>query len=635
MSPRNKQIVCPILLCLALAALIFAFERFPQKQAVLAQTRSLNYLAVSKVRNKFHLPLPAALDSALAVPLPPPPRSPVADPPAGFYSAPIRVHLRATRPGGIIRYTLDGSTPSRQSFRYQSPLAIDSTTVLRFREFPPDSSPGPVFTHTYLVANVPGLPVLSLVSDPANLWNKYSGIYANALMRGQKWERLAHVEYFDERHRRQLDFPAALRIHGNWTRKRSKKSFRFRYHLAQVAGKKAGHFLTAPGYTPWRTVVLRAAAGSITGTLRDELFNTLYLQTGGIAAQSFPVALLLNGEFWGIYYLREKIDPDFLQRRFGHRAYDLLYKQRDVVAGSSTAWKDFRDFFRKSDLSDSLTFQQFAAQMDITDFIDFWAYNIYAANLDWPHVNLYVFRPRTPGGKWRWISWDADATFWRQQGMKHNTFAWAARKEVRHDLKWGKSRGYRDQWRNIKYSTIFRKALQNRDFQAAFVTRFCDLLNGPLHPQTVDATLAAILSDLQGTLLWEFTRWSVDSAYVAGKVQGMREFIARRPDIILAHIRQELDLGELRTLEVRVSPEGAGSVKVNRILPPEYPWRGRYFPDFPLAITAVPAPGYRFSHWSGISAPTPEIQIQLQENHRLTAHFLPQQITVHKPPAGE
>ncbi len=612
-----------VILAIALFSTIVLFENNSLKNKILAQARSLNYLSASKFKNKFHLPLTDAIDAALDASTIAESPSPAPDISGGCFDHPVTVRLAAAHPGAVLYYTVDNSTPTNYSPVYHRPIRIDSTTVLRFREAHPGGALGKTITHTYIINKNIHLPIVSLVTEPVNLWNKNSGIYAHPFERGPKWERAANIEYFDKKQQRKLSTTGALRIHGNWTRKAGKKSFRFRFHPESGADAGIPEILHEKGFTGERTVILRAAGGRITATLRDELFNSLYLKAGGTASQSSPALLLLNGKIWGIYFLRERIDADFLERRFGKGGYDLLYKRRDAVLGEAKNWKKFRQTFKKQSLEPEKNYREFEEQLDIDDFLKYWLYNIYAANLDWPHYNVYVYRKKEmPDSLWRWIAWDTDATFLRKQGISHNTLAWAARKKLRHDLKWDFKKGYRDQPRNLKYSQILWRALENEDFRQQFVTRFCDYLNDNLSPQKAMPVFENIAKTLQPDVHFELEKWGVDSSYYAIRVEGIRNFIRKRPEIIRNYFREELHLGETHTIELQVQPTGGGNIQINSVLAENFSWRGKYFQDFPVTLTAKALPGYEFVRWMDVSLPaSPQVTLRLERDRKIGAVF--------------
>ncbi|MDB5104056.1 MAG: Por secretion system C-terminal sorting protein [Fibrobacteres bacterium] len=555
------------------------------------------------------------------------------DPKGGFASSHTRVVLSA--PGREeIRYTLDGSIPDHYSAVYTGPLSIESTTVVRARILKRGLLPGPTVSGTYFLEPRPGMPVVSLVMDPVTLWNKYSGIYENPRKSGEEWERPVDFEVLRAPGQAAWISKGRIRVHGGYSRTHPKKSFRLRYPvLDRDAGAAERGILVPRGVGRERTVVLRAGGSNSRHRLRDELFSALYRRSGGIASGFEPVTVYLNGAYWGIYDAREYVDGDFLEARFGPGKYELLAfdsKHRNdwatSIIGKKKAWKETVRFFQGSDLTRAEAYAKAGELLDFPSLIDYWAHNVYAANIDWPYNNMTVFRKVDGDGRWRWISWDADATFDFGGGkVGHATLEWAIRDRIRNDLKHNYEKGLYEDEGTFLVSTLFmRKLLANPEFKSAFVTRFTDLLNTEFRPERVEALLDSILALSRSDLPRDWKRWGLtDSSFRAD--QGlMRGFIHDRPAVVRSHLERVFGLGE--AIKVDVAFDTAwGSVRVNEASLPASPWSGGYYRGMRLRFTAVPRPGFAFKGWTLGSKPStdPVLETTLDNPLSLRARFAP------------
>lgn len=539
----------PIGLCLVavavLALLIALFDRHPLRDPITGQLYGLNHLRVAKL-SKISTPA-AQRHSGTKEPLSPQifaGEDLGADIKGGIYDKSLRVTLTSSKPGAI-HYTLDGSTPTERSLAYREPIHIERTTALRFASFASDHRPGPIESHTYVIGESLGLPVLSLVLDPVFLWNKYSGIYINALKGGGKWRRPAQAEYFEDRD--SLRFPVELKIHGNWSRSSEKKSFQLRYATAALRGRDRNTILS-PGsdQTSDRSVVLRAAAMDVSYRLGDELFRSVYADAGGLVSRATPILLLINAKHWGLYNLHEKIDRAYLKRINGADANELVDDAGYRKTTDGGSWNRMLDFFITQDLTQDEKFHKATELMDVENFTDYWLFNIYGGNFDWPQSNYFAFRKRAEGERWRWISWDADATFNLEKGLRHDTLGWATRGELRHDLSYGG--GDRDEESWLVSTAIMRSLLRNRDYQARFVRRFCALRDSHFRPDRLQARFDGILDRLTPHLTVDWARWpGSKQAYLDG-VQGVRRFIAERPAIVLRQFQERFGFTECRAV---------------------------------------------------------------------------------------
>jgi hypothetical protein len=188
--------------------------------------------------------------------------------------------------------------------------------------------------------------------------------------------------------------------------------------------------------------------------------------------------------------------------------------------------------------------------------VDYWIANIYAANLDWPHHNTYAFRSRNaPDARWRWVSWDADATFdFMGQGLHHDTLAWAMRAELRHDLKFNNHKGNPDRERSLISTLILRRLLQNDAFRQRFVARLLELLQTEFREDRMERRLQQVITPVLGDLRLDLARWPETEATFDANLEQIRTFFRRRPDILMGHVRQHFPAETRRLVTSRSSP---------------------------------------------------------------------------------
>jgi hypothetical protein len=457
-----------------------------------------------------------------------------ADLSGGFYEAPVKVKLTASPPGPVF-YTLDGSVPSEKSSRYDGPIPIQRTAVLSFAGMSSELVARPVEVRTFLIGEPEDMPVLSLAVNPAFLWNRHAGLYLNPFKRGSGWRRPAQAEYFEERHSPPLRFPVQMEVHGNWSRGAAKKSFELTYVPAAMPPDR-NNILASPGdKDASRAVVVRAAAMDVSYRLGEELFRDVYADSGGSTTRAVLVRLLLNGTPWGLYNLHEKIDKTFLKRRYGAGDYDLVDGAGYRRSRDGVAWNRMLDFFMTYDLGEENNFEKALRLIDVENFTDYWLFNIYSGNVDWPQSNYYAYRNRAPGKRWRWLSWDADAAFDIDRGLHHDTLAWATRDELRHDLSYNGDDIDFKHW--LVSTAIVRNLLKHRGYRDQFVRRFCTLHSTYFQPDRLQARFQAILDRMTLHLDADWQRWPGSKrAYLKG-VQDVRRFIRERPAIVLEHFQ--------------------------------------------------------------------------------------------------
>jgi hypothetical protein len=516
-----------------LALLTASFSASPLRQSILGQLSTLGSMRALRFENVVGSTASnwgAAGAKALLRP------AVDADRPGGFYDAPVQVVLTASA-STTIYYTLDGSLATEYSLHYVEPVWIKQTALLSFAGKSADGRTGPVERRTYLVGERDDMPVLSLAVDPAFLWNRHAGIYLNPFKRGKGWRRPAQAEYFADRHTPPLRFPVQVSIHGNWSRRAEKKSFELNYTAPAMPPDRNGILISAGEGGAQRAVVVRATAMDLSYRFGDQLFRDLYGAAGGVTAPAVLVRLLLNGEFWGLYNLHEKIDKTFLRRLYGRADYDLVDSAGYSKSRDGAEWNRLLDFFMTRDLSEERNFALARRLIDLENFTDYWLFNIYAANYDWPQSNYYAFRKREPNERWRWISWDADGAFDTGRGLHHDTLTWAMRTELRHDLSYSGDDIDFKHW--LVSTVIIRGLLKHRGYQEQFVRRFCELHGELFEPRRLLTRFQGVLDRMTPHLGADWQRWSGSKEAYPKGVENVRRFIRERPAIVLEHFRRK------------------------------------------------------------------------------------------------
>jgi len=543
--------------------LSWAYTALPQGEASRRQLWGLGQANYHEFREKLNASRLPSESGLLALGLTEEEPAPVvASPAGGAFEGPVTVELRAN---GRIHYTLDGSIPTRRSPTYREPLRIDSSTVLRARVLTRGSQPPPAAAWHFVLRGVTHVPVVSIATDPVGLWNKYSGIYANPQDRGRAWEREAHVGYIAVNGSAVQEIPAEIRIHGGYSRMAAKKSFRIRFDDATVA-TLPDHVLRSGAASGTNRVVVRGDGGNPVARIRDALAGDLYRTLGGAVSRGEPVEVLLNGDYWGLYDLREHVGEGFLLSRFGPGSYEhLTHDSENVedwltpVVGTRDGWDATLRQLGSLELETPDGLAAAADLIDIDNTLDYWLHNVYIANVDWPYNNVHIYR-RIDGSdrRWRWIAWDMDPAFLH---IDHNTLAWALRDRVRNDLKWNYLRGaFEDSERFLISTWPLRMLLRNPAIRDRFIARAQVLLQLHYTEDDILPRLDSLLDRDAAARRRDAARWGWSDSTFHAAIDTIRSFVRERPRHVQHHLADAFGLGEPVTVRFDVAGPGTLSI---------------------------------------------------------------------------
>jgi hypothetical protein len=356
-----------------------------------------------------------------------------------------------------------------------------------------------------------------------------------------------------------------------------------------------------------------------------------------LAVQAFqPVVVFINGEYWGILNMMEKINEHYVADNFkiepdsvdvlnGFETDEPYYHPEWPIAGSIDKYAELTDFLRENDLSDDVNYQAVMTMIDIAKYATYQNAEILMANVDWPGNNMKFWREKGENGKWRWIVFDIDAGLaaWKDDGFDetYNSLEIATEPDGPSSTLWGTE----STWPNPPWSTfVLRSLLENNKFENLFIATLCDLLATNFKPVIskpwVDARADLIINEIDN----HEDRWDISGSwYIEDNKNTVKEFLDNRGQYILEHYADYFNLsGNMKELIISV-PDMGGSVKVNNQLIKEYPFSGTYFEELELELTAIPDRGFEFFKWEGVGSPDTSIAINMSENKSISAIFQP------------
>lgn len=595
--------------------------------------------------------------------------------PAGFYEDAFYLEITC-EDGCNVYYTLDGTIPSLTSLKYDGPIyikdvsecdnmytditdislvsdytpeyTVDKANVIRAVAIDEEGNESDEVTATFFVDfkekhEYDNITVLSMVTDPDNLFDYEHGIYvtgkvydsvlsmvgettnlfltpANYNREGKGWERKAHIEMFDQAGDMQFSQAIGIRIHGGWSTAFNQKSFNL-YAQPDIDGQttvfdglfnqhESTMMLRTGGFRDWNLTKFR------------DVLNQFLVEDRDILTQSaIPCQLFLNGEYWGLYNIQEKVDASFVASNYGVDEENVIVlKNESIVSGEDeeyVLWQSLIDFAENNDLSKEDNYSIISEMMDIQSFIDYNCFQIYVANCDSVANNLARWRTREISddkycdGKWRWILYDTDDS----AGMPIEGVDYA-----QYDV----DTFIGGHWYETPLEeTLFSALIRNEEFKKAFVVSFMDMANYHFDYETNVKSVIEDFYEKYAIGVVASHRRFRDANYsekdYLQEVDLVKEFYSKRYQYITAYMKNDLGLeGELNNVMLK-QDECGGRVYINTLeLEEGENFEGCYYSDYSIKLRAVPSQGYEFAGWNvddTMVSKNEEIELDMRTGH--------------------
>ncbi len=526
-----------------------------------------------------------------------------------------------------VYYTTDGSIPDTSSLLYTSSIPIDNTTVLRFKGYSFGNLPSEVVTNTYIINENITMPIISISTNPENLWDEETGIYvlgndydpafpyfgANFW---EDWEKTAHFEIFETDQITKYESNAGIKIHGNWSRALDQKSLAF--FARGEYGNKEFEYKLFPNrsFSKYNNFILRNSGQDFSSTMfRDLLMQNLVGDLDLDLMAGRPAIVFLNGEYWGIHNIREKLNEDMIAAHHNllPDEINLLENNANIVEGTNEKYQQLITYITNNNLSNNNYYTVVKNLMQVDNFVDYELANIYYANNDWPGNNIKYWTSQSDTSRWRWLMFDTDFGFglYDENAHKLNSLTFALEPNG-------------PNWPNPPWSTLLlRRLLQNTQFKNEFINRFADLSNSIFRKDVVLAKIDSLKNlyareinrhiSKYGT--FNFSQWTNNVNY-------LRSFANSRVQFLRLYFIQYFGLESTSIVNLNVNDKQQGKIKINRLIVDSYPWNGVYFKNIPILVTAVPKNGYKFVRWEGkINSDSISVTINPDGIDSLTAVF--------------
>lgn len=554
-------------------------------------------------------------------------------PQGGLFSGPRAITL-ISDPGTIVRYTVDGSIPTRESKVYQGPIHISETTVFRAKGYHDQRLPSDVVTSSYIINEPATFPVLSITTPPEFLFDEEIGITPGLCVSDKhgepgadppfdpdanfwhKWERPVHIAYYTPDGIVGFSQDAGIAIFGGMLGRQLRQKA-FTLYARNRYGDSDFDFplFQSKPINSYRRFILRCSSNDFNRSfMRDAMMQTLVIGQMDIDYQAYqPVIVYINGNYWGLYNMREKTNQFYAEHNYGidPDSVDLVEGISQTAHGDGRSYQELLDFVTSNDMKISSHYDHVKTRMDIPEFMNYFITEIYVCNHDWLVQNIKCWREHRDGGKWRWLLYDLDWGFSGELTLNTEDY-------TDNTIQWVHEQG--------EASILFRRLMENEAFRAEFIQRFATHLNLTFEPDRVLHIIGTMADRISPEIPRQIQRWEAlrSITYWNEQIDILKTFAIKRPAYMTDHLESAYMLDGKSHLVLEVSGEESGWISVFDTPCPSPSFSGVWYDGMALQIKAHAKPGWKFVQWEGDFLSQEEaMEITLSHDAVLHARFEP------------
>ena len=430
------------------------------------------------------------------------------------------------------------------------------------------------------------IPVLSIVTDKDYLFShdadeEKGGIYIFTGPpvgdpMGNGWTRPVSAELFGCDH--DFSVTCGLRLHGGHGRlaeKNPKHSFRLVFKKEYGEKTLKYPLFSEDDSEKYDQLVLRCHFGNSwqhwmesnrqkAQYTRDVWARRIQRKMGWTSVNALYVHVFLNGMYWGLYNIAERVDDQYGKDHLGGKKEDIDVikieeeggNHIEASEGDLEAWAKMFETAAKA--SDDIYYNLLQgkdadgnddpsqeALLDIDNFIDYMLINQYAGNTDWDHHNWYAIRRKGEESQgFRFLCWDSELII-------DNPYENVLTKNNGDESPTG----------------IFNHLMENKHFAKKYMERAKELLadNGMLGAKSTEEVWDSLYNTISTALYAEAARWgdyrrgvhpyqtqgelyTVDGTYMAERKRLHEQYFPRRSSIVMSMIENTFEIDDFEPL---------------------------------------------------------------------------------------
>ena len=412
--------------------------------------------------------------------------SPIFNIDGGYVNIGTEIKL-STNDGSSIYYTTDGSFPSKNSTKYDKPITINKTTIIKAISYKDGYIESDIISRTFKTDRKHDIAYVSISSDYNSLFGG-SGLITNYMSNAEK---KVSFEFYEADGTLGTSFLANAKLSGADSRKEPQKSISI--YLRKRYGQSFVNypFFSENDYHEYSSIVLRNAGEDPKGVrIMDAAISRILDGEMDIDKQAYrPVAVYLNGSYYGLYNIREKLNGDYVQSKFDIDNDDVdLIKYSTPTNGSTREYNQLVSYINNHNPANKDVYEYLKSQIDVEELANYWIVESFFGNTDLGNIRYW----KSDDTKWRFMLYDMDWSLWNM-GL-----------DMGYPTKSGRVPAATYLGSSI---TIVRKLYQNSEFKDLYLTNLAKYLKTTFKPERMTKIVDELASEIENEMTYHINRW--------------------------------------------------------------------------------------------------------------------------------
>lgn len=469
-------------------------------------------------------------------------------------------------------------------------FTVSNTTNYVFRLFKDGYLPSVPVTRSYIKTdNKYTIPVVSIVGDDKYyndpMWgidvdgiNGKTGNNSNGPANwNMAWDRPVNFSFISPTDGMLFNQDVMTSVSGGWSRSTPPRSFKLKSNKVFDGLNHLDYaFFPQKPYIRNKALLVRNGGNDPGCRFMDPAMTTIVQRSGiDLDVQStLQVAEYINGEFRGILNLRETNNDKFVYANWGYDDEEIDYFENfQFTDGTDEVWKRLMKLSER--VNNNGVYDEIKTLLDIDEFTNYMAVEMFLGNSDWPNNNVKGYRSRDDG-RFRFILFDLDQIFNRWCPMDHLSTL-------------------DGQFANEQLVVLLRNLLGNDVYRKKFIDTFCIIAGSVFERDRVTTIVDEIAGNMRPMLQLEGRSPDGTADEIKYKMQTRLEEILGPQGQLEQY--QPAQIGGLQRQTVTLSADAPDAhITINGIDVPYGDFKGYLFQ--PIKLEAKAPAGYRFAGWS-------------------------------------